>query len=521
MSNNRSPAARRKLLQKLPRSERRELRTKVAAIKGFARGFVGIQLRPYQIEAADAVVKSVLARDGNSFVIMFARQSGKDELLANLILFILARLGGRGTSIVCAQPTFRPQTVNAMERLRARAAPRPFFSGGDFHQRYGYIFRFLASRVSYFSADPSAHVVGPTADRLLIINEAQDVDKNVYDRRFAPMAAAGNATRVFSGTAWTCDTLLEREKLAALEMEKRDGLRRLFIVDADQVARHNELYGVFVQNEIRKLGRDHPLVRTQYFCENLDAQSGMFTAAHRSLMQGDQPPTAVPQPSISYVFLLDVAGQEESSLSIRGEKFLLNAARDAVTLRIASVDLSTLPTLQAPTYRVVHTLQWTGANHSTIYGQLKDLGETWRPLYIVIDATGVGEGLWSFLDKAFPTRVIPVKFTQQTKSELGYGFLAIINTGRFRDCTTDNRQLSTINRQYAACESEILIGPAKTMRWGVPEGRRDEDGHLIHDDIPVTDSLTAVLDRLQWTSHSETLIVQAHDPLDEMSRFKP
>jgi hypothetical protein len=179
------------------------------------------------------------------------------------------------------------------------------------------------------------------------------------------------------------------------------------------------------------------------------------------------------------------------------------------------IDLSTLPSLHAPTYRVVHARQWTGENHLTVFGQLKSLAERWRPLHIVMDATGVGEGLWAMLDKSFPTRVIPVKFTQQVKSELGYGFLTIINTGRFRDCDPSPET----DRQYAACESEILIGPARTMRWGVPEGRRDEDGRLLHDDIVVADSLAAILDRLDWTVSSPTVIIRPRDPLRDMSHF--
>ncbi len=229
---------------------------------------------------------------------------------------------------------------------------------------------------------------------------------------------------------------------------------------------------------------------------------------------------ANPRPSAAHAFLLDVAGQEESNTSsplasIGGIEPHLNRARDSVTLRIVEIDLSSLETLQAPTYRVVHTRQWTGLNHLTVFGQLKALGETWKPQHIVVDATGVGEGLWAMLDKAFPSRVIPVKFTQAVKSELGYGFLAIINSGRFHDCVPDPET----DRQYAACESEILIGPNKTMRWGVPDGRRDSDGHLIHDDIPVTDSLTAILDRLDWSVTSPTFIIRPRDPLDSMSHF--
>jgi len=524
MFSNLNPSQRRKLLNDLPPRVRKELRKKVNNLDGFTRGFLAIKLRPYQLQAANAILKSVFARDGNSFVIIFARQSGKDELLADLILYLFARLAAMGANIVCVQPTFRPQTVNAMERLQSRAHQRPFFTMGGIRKRYGYIYRFISARAAYFSADPSANVVGPTADRLLIINEAQDVNKNIYDKRFAPMAASGNATRVFSGTPWTADTLLERERLSALEMEKSDGLKRVFIIDGEHVALHNPFYGQHLAAEIRKLGRDHPLVRTQYFCENIEARSSLFTPAHRLLMRPDQP---TPSPlrgegrgdgrsDTPTAFLLDVAGQEESQTSSNtlGEAFELdsNRPRDAVTLRIVEIDLSSLESLQAPTYRVVHTQQWTGQNHLVVFGQLKSLAESMHPEYIVIDATGVGEGLWAMLDKAFPTRVIPVKFTQLVKSELAYGFLAIINTGRFRDCVPSPET----DRQYAACEAEILPGPGKHMRWGVPDGRRDENGLLIHDDIPVTDSLTSILDKLDWSVRTAPLIAPVEDPLKSM-----
>jgi hypothetical protein len=521
MSNRITQLERRALVAKISRDQRTELRKRVSSIRHFADGLLGIHLRSYQLKTANAIINSVINRDGNTFVIIFARQSGKDELLADLILFLFARLAEIGCSIICAQSTFRPQTVNAMDRLWARASQRPFFMQGNLRKRLGYIYKFQSARVTYFSAGPSANVVGATADRLLIINEAQDVRKDIYDQRFAPMAAAGNATRVFSGTAWTNDTLLEREKRSALQMQERDGIQRVFVITGEGVARHSPYYGKFLKNEIQKLGRGHPLVRTQYFCENIDARSGMFNASHRLLMTSDRPVEGsgldarnlhvIGRP---YAFLLDVAGQEESSLSSSldvtgGVELESSSARDAVTLRILEIDLSTLPTLQAPTYRAVHLEQWTGLNHLTVFGKIKALAEIWHPQHIVMDATGVGEGLWAMLDKTFPTRVIPVKFTQTVKSELGYGFLAIINTGRFRDCVP----CKETDRQYAACESEVLTGPAKIMRWGVPEGRRDEEGHLIHDDIPVTDSLSTSLDRLTWIISTPTVIINFPDPL--------
>lgn len=489
----------------------------------YIRWAAGIKLRPYQKAPLERIMQSIERHLGDTIILVFPRQSGKDELLVNLKAYLLHYYAPLPVGIVEVNPTYQPQTVAALERFD-RALTQNRLARRKWRKR-GALMRLIGKAwVSFLSGDKQASTRGASASLLLIINEAQDIGPAVYAQSFEPMTASTNATRVVVGTVWTSSTLLAQEMRGARAAEKMDGRKRLYMVDADDVRKHVAWYGEHVDGAIQKYGREHPFVKTQYFNEEIDSKGGMFSAAHRALMASDRPtlPDETPQGEGGvHAFLLDVAGQEEAStsagLQIGQNESGLNAARDAVTLRVIEIDLSTLETLQAPTYRVVHTRQWTGLNHLTVFGQLKALGESWRPQHIVIDATGVGEGLWAMLDKAFPTRVIPVKFTQQVKSELGYGFLAIINTGRFRDCDPSPET----DRQYAACESEILIGPAKTMRWGVPAGRRDEDGHAIHDDIPVTDSLTAILDRLNWTLTSPTLIVHAHDPLEEMSHFHP
>jgi hypothetical protein len=218
-------------------------------------------------------------------------------------------------------------------------------------------------------------------------------------------------------------------------------------------------------------------------------------------------------------FLLDVAGMDESSCSLSSAAFALgragegsNPGRDSTALTIVEIDLSTLKILGYPTYHVVARHSWIGENHLSIFGKLKSLAETFNPQHIVIDATGVGEGLWAMLDRAFPARVIPVKFTQSEKSEIGYRFLSIIETGRFRDHVhTDQVRL-----QYSRCICELLPGPLQTLRWGVPDGTRGPDGSLIHDDFILADSLTAKLDLLEWRLSTPGLIVPGRDPLIEM-----
>jgi hypothetical protein len=226
-------------------------------------------------------------------------------------------------------------------------------------------------------------------------------------------------------------------------------------------------------------------------------------------MIGDRPSQETPIPGNIYAITIDVGGQDEALLNLDG---MGNPGRDYVTVDIIDIDLSSLEILQAPTYRTVKRFAWQGENHVTIFGKISALVDSWHVQYIIEDATGVGEGLWGMLFKKYPTKTIPVKFTQQTKSEIGYAFIGIIETGRFRDCAPSE----LVAEQYANCESEILIGPAKTMRWGVKDGTRNSAGQLIHDDHITADSLVTALDRLEWFIQSETAIIEQDDVLQEM-----
>ena len=561
------------------------LRSLASSPQEFSSKFIGIPLRPYQQQVADLVLHSVLDKLGLSFVVIFPRQSGKNETQAHIQAFLLFVLQDQEIEIISVSPTYKPQALNAMNRLQ-RCLDRNPLTAGFWHTRSGITVCLGRACVHFFSGSSVAHTVGATASALLSIDEAQDIRLSTYDRKFAPMVASTNATRLFWGTPWTSSTLLSREARRAEYDQKKDGIRRLWTLTADDVALAHPLYGEFVSVEVSRYGRTHPYVKTQYFSEEIDSQGSMFNPSRLLLMSPDVPSEArniVPstardnipsatrgtiasaatsQGSVNmhsppicsenggsgrgvegtsrggvdiyappicsenggsgrgvrgYAFLLDVAGQDESRMSIDSDEAPLeNPSRDSAALSIASVDLSTLSTLHAPTYRIVHRQGWTGINHLTLFGQLKALAGSWHPVYIVMDATGVGEGLWALLDKAFPTRVIPVKFNQQVKSEIGWKFLSIINTGRFHNCVFTE----PVRLQYAACRSEVLPGPAKSLRWGVPEGARGPDGQLIHDDFLLADSLVALLDTLEWHISGDSIQIDGDDPLDRIS-FSP
>jgi len=504
-----------------------------------------LQLRSYQEDVAEAIVCSVIKRQGLSFVVMFPRQSGKNELQAQIETYLLTLLSQRETEMVKVSPTWKPQSLNAMRRLD-RVMSGNLITQNIFKKESGYIYKIGNARLFFFSGAPEANIVGATANDLLQVDEAQDVQIAKYDKDIAPMAASTNATRVFWGTAWTSRTLLARELRAARKAEKQDGIRRTFVINADTVAEEVPPYGDFVKEQIQKLGRNHPMVKTQFFSEEIDAEGGMFPPVRVALMQGSHPRANGPQQNKIYAMTLDVAGEDESA-SEDPEK-LANPKRDLTALTIFEVDLTTVenPLIKAPTYRVMNRYQWIGTKHTSLYAVINNLAITWGIRYLVVDSTGVGAGLASFLDKSLPGKVIPFVFNSSTKSKLGWDFLAVVETGRFKDwaqtdapsaegCKTptaegcssldaipaslhDHHLIQQIFfRQCDACQMEVISGPDRRMKWGVPDGARDyETGDFLHDDLIISAALCSVLDDQEWTVTGPALIVQAHDVLKDL-----
>jgi len=485
------------------------LRRALGSLRVYARLGNSVHLRPYQLQAANAILESIRTRAGLTFVLVLPRQSGKDEMITQLLAYLLRCLAHKPRGMVVVNPTYKPQTINALQRLEDCLEGNPLTKGlwrkrSDFMRQVG------SCRVSFLSGDGQANVVGATASLLLVVNEAQDIAENVYDRNFAPMCASTNATRLLCGTVWTSGSLLGREMRHARRQQQADGRQRLFMWDADLVAELVPAYGLFVQEQIARLGRQHPSVKTQFFNEEIDAQVGMFPEARQMLMQGTHRALSEPTPGRMYAFLIDVGGQDEGLRQV-GE--LENPGRDYTSLKIVEVDPCSLPDQKRPTYRVMARLAWQGEKHTRLQAQIVALAQRWHPRHLVIDATGVGEGLFSMLDLSLPERCIPVRFSQAEKSEIGYQFLSIVETGRYREYAPFD---SGFRAQLRHCQSEILPGPRHTMRWGVPDGRRDTDGNLLHDDDLVTSALTAILDRQEWTLHSPTLMSEARNFLQEM-----
>jgi hypothetical protein len=313
----------------------------------------GYRLRAYQLGPARAIAESVTGRLGRQFAVVFSRQAGKDETLAQLIAWLLTRYQVMGGTIVVAAPTRTPQANitrdRVVDRLKCSA-----LTAGTVRAREGYIVEVGQASARFLSADEGANPRGQTASLLLVANEAQDIDPAIWDARFDPMAASTNATTVFMGTVWDRNGLLHRqmEHLATLEVEearsreveKKSSASRLldcsisrlvYRVPWPEVAAELPAYGERVRERIAQHGESHPFIRTEYALEVLDSEGGLFPPQRIAQLQGEHPRIHRAEPGKRYAGLLDVAGEEEEGSG--PEAFDNTSRRDSTALTIVEI----------------------------------------------------------------------------------------------------------------------------------------------------------------------------------------
>ena len=440
------------------------------------------RLRPYQVAAGRAIIDSVLGHRGLTFTVVMARQAGKNELSAQVELFLLSKHARQAVDAVKCAPTFEPQGQISLRRLWSRivqAGLGPLAARED-----GRTVRLGRARQLFLSAEPSANVMGHTAGLLLEVDEAQDVDREKFEREFRPMAAPTGATTVFYGTPWDDCTLLEQAVQTNLELERRDGLRRHFQADWTAVVAFNPDYARYVEAERARLGENHPLFLTQYALKTVSGGGRLLGPGQRAQLQGSHGRQHAPRQGEVYVAGLDLGGQEIGS----GDAGLGSSApgpgrdHDASVLTIARAVLPPSDALvQEPRLEVVEHLALVGEPHDALFARLVDLlREVWRVRRLAVDATGLGETLARLFIRALGPEVVrPVRFTAESKSRLGYGLLAAINGGRLKMYATDPDASGEFAEFWRQVElARVAYRPNRTMNFFV-EPSQGHDDYLV------------------------------------------
>jgi hypothetical protein len=480
--------------------------TKIALhLDRFARHILGRPLYPYQLEVAAAILESVLGGYGRIFTVMMARQSGKNQISAVVEAYLL--MTRRQGTIVKVAPTFTPQIINS--RLRLLSMLDTPLTRKRIWTNQGYIVGLAPGsdsaslrtrsgpRIMFYSASAESNVVGATADLLLEIDEAQDVDPARFDRDFRPMASTSNATTVLYGTAWSDSTLLARQRATNLALERRTGTRLHFEHNWMTLGAINPAYRVFVEQEIARLGDEHPAIQTQYWLRPLEEAGYLLNSLQQTMLQGEHSWEERPRPNSWYIASMDVAS--DAHLSATSSQKSGSAQRDSSVVTVGRICYNTM---NLPSLEVVHQEWWTGMAYLDQYTAVLELVERWGIRALVIDSTGLGAGLASLLLTRLGTeRVQPFTFSRPSKSRLAYQLLSFINSGRLKLYRADTAPA----KLAAECWQQLRAARYRL----VPTDNLDiyVDQAVGHDDFLI--SLALLLDGLEHiTSPAASLLVQ-------------
>jgi hypothetical protein len=527
----------------------RAARLLLGDISLFSKLVIRIPLYDYQLRPLQSVLNSVLRKEGLEFLLVFPRQSGKNEAVAQLQVYLLnlfQRIGGNmvfgatGDGLGRGIRRLEERLGNSWNAKQWKRAGRP-------------LRRSLGNAsVVFLSTHPGAAARGETANWLLVIDEMQDQDPNHIEAVFEPMRAATNATALYIGTVKTNSDALWLKKKELETEEERDGFQRVFLVSPEEVSEDNAAYGKFLSRKVSRLGRNHPIVASEYYNEPLGGQGRLFSERRLALMRGTHPrqqalaraefrPASPQSPIPIHIATLDVAGQDEAATDPVAR--LANPGRDYTVAHVFEV--STVREDDAgPTYRALDIFVDHGSRHfqdaidgsdakPALSERLLAWLHMWGVIHLLADESGVGAGLTDWLSaKMGSENVTGYNFAAaRGKAALGSAFLSVIETGRFQYWREEpDVPLGDgwwFFKQAAECRYSL---PAegqfeRDLRWGVPAYVKVSTpaGVLpVHDDRLISAALVAVYDDLYRKGtlrfgRAASTIIPAPDPLEGLT----
>jgi len=540
-------------------------------IQHFSRAVIGRPLYPYQLQAARAVIKSVRLHRGHEFLIVMSRQSGKNETISQLLVYLLNIYSRAGGSIVYA--AIGDNIGRGLRRLEEHL-DNPWNKGRWKREARPTRRTLGKASVVFLSSHPQAHARGQTAHHLLVVDELQDQDPAHLQAVFQPMRAAYNATAVYLGTVRTTHDALWRKKEQLERQQARDAVRRVYMAGPGDVCPQNEHYGRFLAAQIAQHGRDHPLIASEYYLQPIDDAAGLFPPRRLALLHGSHirrigphfrrigphfrrpGPHPIPHPTSNntafrtpnsafdkseirnpkfYLATLDVAGIDEGPSGAL-DPSLKTPARDYTVCTIFAVDDD--PNSDAgPIYRALDIFVDHGTPHfqtgdpasPSLAQQLLAYLRHWGITHLIGDAGGVGEGLLDWLAHHLgPSVVTPFKFTPRSKAQLGVNFLALVETNRFKYWRQEHEYDDAwyFYRQAAACAYDLPPGrPLEThMSWSVPPTvniATPAGLEPLHDDRLISAALIAHADTLIKEGkikigRAQSSITAPYDPLNDL-----
>lgn len=352
------------------------------------------------------------------------------------------------------------------------------------------------------TASPEARIEGHTY-HLIIIDEAQAVDRFKVEKEIEPMRASTNGTMVKIGTAWVSRGGFHSDIEYNVESFRLGGPRNHFefdytIVIAEKTAAYVKdrnpfhlAYEQYVDSQRKKLGEDSLAFRMNFRLKWQDAQLDAISA--RALLGAEFPSLIlnrlIPKPE----GFLRVAGLDVAKVN------------DSTVLTIADVDMKNPVTVndEGEYYHkyIVGLFEFQGEFENTAkgdgqYQRIAALLMEWGVRVVCIDATGMGDPIYERFKVLCPdVDWIAFKYNLAKKSDLFKHFLDEWDGGRIHiaagERSKDTPQYQQFFEQHRNLEKEFKGGQYLVCHAPQPTSLRTRklSDFEYHDDYPNSNAL--------------------------------
>ncbi len=355
-----------------------------------------VSLYPYETLLAERIFYSLLAGDGAEITGLFSRQSGKSETAADAVatsMVLMPRLAKlypqyfgkflKGLWVGTFGPVReQSETIFAriVDRLTSEHA-KEALADPEINESVKPIGnRVLLPNCQSFcrrqTAHPKAKIESKTY-HLVVIDEAQDANRDVVRRSIHPMLASTNGTIVKLGTpsyekGEFYDAIQRNKREEAAAKRSRKGARTHFEFDYRTCSKYNPDYAKYVEKEKRSLGEDSDEFRLAYKLEWL-LERGMFVTQEDMERLADPTMGIVPHwTSTPVVVGIDPARRVDSTV-----------------VTVLWVDWDQPDEFRMFNTRVLNWLELNGEWESQ-YFQICDFLSHYYVAHISVDAQGMG-----------------------------------------------------------------------------------------------------------------------------------
>lgn len=420
------------------------------------------KLFPYQQEIARRIIESLIINDGEEISVIQSRQSGKSEVLADVVATVMVLfpklaamfpdlLGKFAKGVMVG--TFAPVESQAetlygriVDRLTSERAMEVMADPeiDDAPVGGGKIIKLKRSHsfCRMQTANPRAKIESKSY-HFIVIDEAQHCDDYTVKKSIHPMGAFYNATIVKTGTP----DIKKGDFYSAIQHNKRrqtKGRRQNhFEFDYKHCARYNPNYAKFIAKEKLRIGEDSDEFQLSYACRWL-LERGMFTSESQMEALGDKSMEVVKAWFKSPVVVgIDPARKQDSTV-----------------VTVLWVDWDRPDEFGFYDHRILNWMEMHGDDWEEQYFRIVEFLSNYDVMAVGVDAQGVGDAVAQRLAILLPgVRVEPVgsnssdqslrwKHLMQLMQRGLLGWPAHAKTRRLRTYRRFHQQMVDLEKKY-------------------------------------------------------------------------